>query len=263
MKPLIGYQISSIRAYLDTEEHFHDSMVKLAAMGYKRIQLQWASPDLSNDFIAKELKDNGIECIGTQDPYLEGFGPNLEKTMDRTLKTGSRYMVFSLIPRELDNAEAMKDFAEKIKELNKIARSNGLILGFHPNDYNYTTRIDGVPSYEYLLNLLPDDVQLNYCIHASFRSGVEYDEVLRKFAGRVDLVHFKDSKILPDGTRHLMPLGEGEHDWVPIAQSCQQAGVKYIFTEQERWLKDAFESAKIALDYTVDCLDKIEEKPLW
>ncbi|MBQ6240625.1 MAG: sugar phosphate isomerase/epimerase [Firmicutes bacterium] len=263
MKPLIGYQISSIRAYLDTEEHFHDSVVKLAAMGYTRIQLQWASPDLSNDFIAKELKDNGIECVGTQDPYLEGFGPYLQNTLDRTLATGSRYMVFSKIPPEWNNPADLKALAKEMTEVNRIARSYGLILGFHPNDYNYKDRIDGVPTYEYLLNLLPDDVQLNYCIHASFRSGVEYEEVLRKFAGRVDLVHFKDSKILPDGTRHLMPLSEGEHDWVPIAQACQQAGVKYIFTEQEKWLKDPFESAKIALDYTVDCLNRIEEKPLW
>jgi Sugar phosphate isomerases/epimerases len=68
-------------------------------------------------------------------------------------------------------------------------------------------------------------------------------------AGRVDVVHFKDDAPISSAERHLMPLGQGMHDWAPILRACENAGVKYVFAEQERWLKDAFDCAKDSYDY--------------
>ena len=67
--------------------------------------------------------------------------------------------------------------------------------------------------------------------------------MLEKFAGRVDLVHFKDWVPLPDGKRKLVPLGEGSVQWHPITDACQTAGVQYIFAEQKRWDRDPFDCA--------------------
>lgn len=73
--------------------------------------------------------------------------------------------------------------------------------------------------------------------------------VFRQYAGRMDLAHFKDDVLLPDGTKQMMPLGQGSHDWRPILAACREAGVKYVFAEQERWNQDAFECAQDSFDY--------------
>ena len=99
------------------------------------------------------------------------------------------------------------------------------------------------------MGMMPDDMQLTFCVHSTFGTPVHYTEVLDKFAGRMDLVHFKDSILLPDGKPQLTPLGAGRTDWQPVAEACVKAGAKWVFAEQERWEKDAFECAADSLAY--------------
>ena len=74
-------------------------------------------------------------------------------------------------------------------------------------------------------------------------------QILEKYAGRMDMVHVKDSITRADGAVQLMPLGEGEHNWQPILKDCVQAGAKYIFTDQENWDRDAFACSRSSLLY--------------
>lgn len=80
-------------------------------------------------------------------------------------------------------------------------------------------------------------------------AGVDPAEMFERFEGKMDLVHFKDTATQPDGGEHMMPLGQGSHDWSPILNAAAEAGAKYVFGEQERWLKDAFECAAESYAY--------------
>lgn len=58
--------------------------------------------------------------------------------------------------------------------------------------------------------------------------------------------------ILDDATlKHppLTPLGEGSHNWQPIAAACESSGVKWVFAEQEQWDRDAFECSTVSFCY--------------
>lgn len=97
--------------------------------------------------------------------------------------------------------------------------------------------------------MLPQDVQLTYCVCNSLDSSTTPEQILQSHAGRVDLVHFKDRRKMSGNREMLMPLGEGEVDWQPIADACQKAGVQFIFAEQERWNRDAFDCAAASFRY--------------
>lgn len=90
---------------------------------------------------------------------------------------------------------------------------------------------------------------LSFCVYATFGSGTDYRQVLRDYAGRLVLVHFKDSLRKPDGNEQLTPLGEGSHNWQPIAAACESSGVKWVFAEQEQWDRDAFECSTVSFCY--------------
>ena len=109
--------------------------------------------------------------------------------------------------------------------------------------------MDGVPVYKRLMDLLPKEVQLTFCVYATFGSGTDYRQVLRDYAGRLVLVHFKDSLRKPDGNEQLTPLGEGSHNWQPIAAACESSGVKWVFAEQDQWDRDAFECSTVSFCY--------------
>ena len=244
----IGYQLSSAAPYLQDMKSMREAFQKIAAVGYKDVQLQGASPDIADEDIARALKDAGLNCVATQEDYPFGFGEDPERYINRAVACGARYLTFALIPREVDTIEKLEEFAGKIRIIYEKVKAAGLTFAFHPITSD-CRKMGGVPVYERLMDLLPNDMQLTFCVYSAFGTEVTAEEVFEKFRNRVDLVHFKDSIPGPDGKAQLMPLGQGTHDWQPIFDLCAKSGVKYIFGEQERWQKDAFECAADTYKY--------------
>lgn len=250
MSAKLGFQLSSITPHLDTLEHLRHSFRRLAEIGYRDVQLQGVPAEIQDALIAEALADAGLNCVATQEDYPFGFGANPERAIARAIRCGARYLCCALIPRDVDSPEKLRQFSDRLGDIAGKARAAGLIFSFHPIAPDLRD-MDGQPVFERLMALLPADVQLTFCINSAFGAGVDPMSILAKFAGRVDLVHFKDDASMPDGSRHLMPLGQGTHDWAPILQACNRAGVKYVFAEQERWLKDAFDCARDSFEYLV------------
>ena len=243
-----GYQLSSITPYLQTETELRASLQKIAALGYRDVQLQGVSAEIPDSVVADALRDAGLNCIALQVDFPDGFGDYPEKAIDLAVACGAKYLTFAIIPWDIDDVDGLNAFAKTVCEIHEKVTTAGLIFAFHPIGPDFRL-MDGVPVYERLMAQLPDSMQLTFCVSGCFDSTVTWQEVLEKYAGRVDLVHFKDSILLPDGKPQLMPLGAGRTDWQPIAEGCVKAGVKYAFAEQERWQKDAFECAADSLDY--------------
>lgn len=242
-----GYQLSSITPYLQTEADLRDSLRKIAAIGYTEVQLQGASYDIPDSNLASALRESGLACAAMQEDFPVGFEDQPRRAVQRALACGCKYLSFAKWPGFLTSREDVARYAEALAPVCELAESSGLTLSFHPIGPDFMP-LDGVPAYERLMERLPDSVQLTFCVSSCFGTGVEPAEVLKKFAGRVDLVHFKDASIQPDGP-HLVPLGEGDTDWLPIAKACEQAGVRYIYAEQERWDRDAFDCAAASFRY--------------
>lgn len=243
----LGFQLSSVAPWLDTSDHLKESLARIAAIGYRVVQLQGVSPDIPDGLIAAALRENGLRCVAAQEDYPAGLAPDPDSAIGRAVACGCDYLVFSLIPPEYDTPDRLKGFAKKLLCIYEKAQKAGLVLAYHPNRSDF--RLMGrMPVYERLLSLLPPEVRLNFCVHASF-GRLPYARVLEKYAGRIDLVHFKDSLTRADGTARLMPLGEGEHNWKPILDACARAGTQYILVEQEHWERDAFDCAAASYRY--------------
>ena len=238
----IGYQLSSITPFLDTQENIRDSFRKLADIGYRHVQLQGVPACIPNEVIVEALEESGLNFVATQEDYALGFGDDPQAGIDRAVAVGAKYLVCALMPKTVDSPESLEEFAADLTCIADDAKAAGLIFAFHPIGTDYR-EMDGQPVYLRLMNLLPDHVQLTFCVAAAHAAGVDPAEVFERFAGRMDLVHFKDTAEQPDGSEHMMPLGQGSHDWSPILKAADEAGAKYVFAEQERWLKDAFECA--------------------
>ena len=248
MSVKMGFQLSSITPYLDTPEHLKSSFLKLAKIGYQDVQLQWVPIDIDDSIIAEALAEAKLNCVATQEDYPLGFGENPERGIARAIAVGAKYLCCALIPRDVDSIEALEQFAKKLALIAEKVTAAGLIFTFHPIGRDFR-EMDGRPVYERLMELLPKETQLTFCVNGAFNSGIDPNKVFEKYIGRLDLVHFKDDAPTADGSKHLMPLGQGTHDWAPILEACKKANVKYIFAEQERWLKDAFECAKDSFEY--------------
>lgn len=235
----IGFQLSSIAPYLDTPERIRASFAQIAAIGYRAVQLQGVPREIPDEVIVEALAAAGLECVATQEDYILGFGDDPERAIRRAVAVGAKYLTCALIPYEFDSRAVLEEIAVSLTDIAEQAQAAGITFGFHPIPPDYRM-VEGRMVVDQLMELLPDHVHLTFCVSAAHHVGLDPAAILQHYAGRIELVHFKDDAVQPDGSRQLMPLGQGSHDWSTILAMCDAAGVKYVFAEQERWLKDAF-----------------------
>lgn len=243
----IGFQLSSIAPYLDTAENLEMALYKIAQIGYRYVEMQGVPLHIPNSRIVQALKRNGLTCIAAHESYAFGFGSSPAEAIERAAACEAKYLTFSMIPPQVNTYDRLKRLAASLHHIEEKAEKAGLVFAYHPTAMDY--RLMGKqPVFERLMGLLSDDVQLSFCVYNSFNR-IPYAQILENYKNRVDVVHFMDSIVRADGAAQLMPLGEGDHNWLPIFDACINAGAKYILSEQTNWDRDAFECAALNFQY--------------
>ncbi len=248
-----GYQLSSAAPYLQTEREIQTAFSRLSEIGYKNVQLQGASYDIEDNFIRRALEDNGFSCQAFQEDFPVNQGIDVRRAVSRAKACGCRYFSFAKWPGFLTSAEEIKAYAKKITPVIECAKAEGLTMSFHPIGPDFRL-VDGAPVYERLLECLPPEVQLTFCVGSSYRSGIPPYAILKKFSGRVDIVHFKEQIMQRDGSMLMKPLGEGKTDWRFLSTVCKETGVRYVYAEQEQCDRDMFDCAAVSYRTLVSVL---------
>ena len=233
----IGLQISSLKPYIQTRAGVADTLRCVRGMGYTDVQLQWTGADVPCEFIAEELERNGLSCWGTQD-YYDVVMARLEYEIRAAGLYGSRYICVSGVPERFMSPEGLVAMAGELNRTQARLADSGIALTFHPRHMELTP-MDGASAAERRLELAAG-VQLTLDIYQAEMAGRSAAELMRKYSGRVDMVHFKDAAGR-SADAPLTPVGAGVIDFGPAIAACARAGVKVALAEQERWQGDAFE----------------------
>ena len=248
----VGIQISSVRKYLENEQDVLSSFKKVSKIGYKYIQIQWISPDVSYEFVKSALAEANLKCVGTQDYYDEVM-PNLNNVLKMNELWSGDNICVSRAPDRYHTLDGCIQLASEINEAIKVAQDRGKTFSFHPIWSDYTT-IDGKPLIEVLLENVSDKMQIVLDVYHVNKAGLNPLDWIKKLSGRIEFIHFKDMKIKDDGTEILTPVGQGLLDWDSIIKACIKTNVKYCFAEQEKWNKDPFECLKESYEFIISNL---------
>lgn len=244
---IAGIQVSSLKAYLQTPEDMYETFRRLSEMGCKTVQLQWINPGISNEVIANALKETGLYSVSTQD-YYEEVTTHLEKTLRLNDLCDSTHVCVSGIPTKYRSYEGCLAFAHKLNSLSEQLEKDGKVLSFHPRSQEFDL-FDGIPGMEILMEHTRKEVCLGLDLYHVRKAGLDAAEWIKKYAGRIDFVHFKDCVHLSDGSEKLVPVGQGDTDWAPVVRACLEADIPWAFAEQERWDKDAFICMKESFEW--------------
>ena len=237
----LGIQVSSLKPLLNTPEQVDQVFARMAQMGCRWVQLQWIDPAVSPEDIAAALNRHGLRSVSVQD-FCTSIRETLEYYVNLNQRTGGRWLCVSRIPEEYKSPQGLAAFAREMEALNEKISPLGQQVCFHPvsADFQAVPELDAV---EVLLKKLPwmplclDLYHLNRCCG-------DMPGYIRRHAGRICMVHFKDSR---DG--RLVPAGQGDTPWEGVAQACRDAGVEYAFVEQETWDGDPFQCLQEALGW--------------
>lgn len=237
----LGIQVSSLKPLLNTPEQVDQVFARMAQMGCRWVQLQWIDPAVSPEDIAAALNRHGLRSVSVQD-FCTSIRENHEYYVNLNQRTGGRWLCVSRIPEECKSPQGLAEFARELEALNDKLSPLGQQVCFHPVSADFQA-VPGLDAVEVLLKKLPwmplclDLYHLNRCCG-------DMPGYIRRHAGRICMVHFKDSR---DG--RLVPAGQGDTPWEGVAHACRDAGVEYAFVEQETWDGDPFQCLQEALDW--------------
>lgn len=241
-----GIQVSSFRPVLKTAQQVEMAFARLKGMGCRTVQLQWIDPEVPIPDIRKAMERQELRSVSVQEIY-EDFRKDPEYFIRLNRETGGTILCVSRIPQDRMDPEGLSRFTGELSRLSVRLKNEGMRLCFHPVRADYRL-IGGTAAFELLLRELPE-MELCLDLRHCFLSGRSLPGMLRKYEGRVRMVHFKDGVLCADGSDRLCPLGEGDTDWTGAVRACMETGVTYLFAEQEQWEGDPFDALQKSLEW--------------
>lgn len=236
----IGVQVSSLKPLLTDTAGVNAAFEKIARMGISTVQLQWIDRAVPPGVIGALAEKWGLQSVSVQD-FFTAVRDDWDYYEELNRLTGGTWLCVSRIPGEYRTPEGLEAYARELTRMQERLEARGQRLCFHPVR-------DDVALVPWLTARLP---WLALCpdLYHLARAGEDLPAWLRRYAGRVCMVHFKDSRMDSEGTEHLVPAGQGDIDWTGTVRACLETGVPMAFVEQERWDRDPYACLSEALDW--------------
>lgn len=245
----IAVTLYNLREHCKTEEDFAKTLERVAEMGYQCVQVSGVA--LPADVIRKYLDANNLYCCATHEK-LATISGDPKELIDRMQTLGCDFTALGS-PGEFDftSLEATQNLAEIFKRQGDILGEAGIKLAYHNHAAEFT-KIAG--SKKVMLETFMDltaghNVYSELDVHWVTRGGGSPVAWIKKFAGRITVIHFKDFALV-DKAPVFCEIGEGNLDWPEIIKACEETNVRWYSIEQDREFpgRNIFDSIKISID---------------
>jgi sugar phosphate isomerase/epimerase len=237
----------ALQTYTVREEmarDFKGTLQKIAEMGYPAVQLS-STGGMSVQEAKQFLDSLGLKVFGGH------FGiDQLEKDLDSVLELarglGMEYIVVPWMPEELrKDAAGWKSVAQRMNAIGEKVVAAGFTFCYHNHSFEFQ-RFDGKYGLDiFYENTDPKLVQAELDTYWIQHGGEDPANYIRKYAGRVPLLHLKD--MAEDGS--FAEVGYGILDWDAIFKAAEESGVKWMAVEQDVCKRPPLESAKLSLEF--------------
>lgn len=284
-KGLIGVQMSTIAPAKMPHFDAFESMQKLADIGYHCVEISQVPMTAENVAgFRKAIDEIGLNvssCTAAVAPMVAGMPGeylnnenDFKKIVEDCRKLDCDMLRIGMLPMDcMTSYEKAMNFAKQADEIAARLKEEGIDLYYHNHHVEFR-RYNG----QYLLDIIKDNAKnlgFELDIHWIHRGGENPVEFIKKYAGRIRLLHLKDYRIgalkEPEGgidmtdkasimkfmqsfTNNIefAEVGEGT---MPI-KACIEAGLaggsEYFLVEQDdTYGRDPFESLKISHDNLV------------
>lgn len=254
MKPIVAAQCYTIHPHIQTDEDFVVSMRKLKDIGFHVVQLS-GHTKVTPSVVTKALKENGLSCCITHSPFdrlLNDFDAIVKEHQDwgcRVIGTGGMPGNF---PQTL---EGYTEFAKVANEVGNKLSAYGMKFAYHNHSHEFKKLSGSTRGMDVLLEELNENVEFVPDYFWLQHAGINVYSWLYKLKGRTSVVHFKDYRIDPErGVPDFAEIGNGNMDYVRLAQITEDIGARYAAIEQDSCPGDRFESLKMSFEYCTEVL---------
>ena len=278
-KGLLGVQMSTIAPAKMPKFDAFESMQKLTDIGYHCIEISQVPMTAENVAgFRRSIDELGMKvaaCSAAVAPMFPGMPgeylcnpDDFKKIVEDCRKLDCDMLRIGMLPMTcMGSYEKAMDFAKQADEMAAKLKEEGIDLYYHNHHVEFV-RYGG----KYLLDIIRDNTKnigFELDIHWIHRGGENPVEFIKKYAGRIRLLHLKDYRIgeikMPEGPfdqakffaafNGIVEFAEVGEGTLPIRE-CIEAGLaggsEYFLIEQDdTYGRDRFESLKISHDNLV------------
>jgi sugar phosphate isomerase/epimerase len=243
-KPMVGAQLYTLREFLKTPDDIARTLPKVAALGYRAVQLSALGP-MDTYKLKQLLDDAGLTVAATHVGY-ERLRDDLESVVEEHRVLGCTHVAIGGLPQEFRSAEGYRRFAKEASEVARRMKARGLIFGYHNHSFELE-KFGGKTALETLYGesdpaVFTAEIDTYWIQHG----GGDPAAWIRRMKHRSPLVHLKDMAVV-EGKPVMAEVGEGNLNWPAILEACREAGVRWYLVEQDVCRRDPFESMGISL----------------
>lgn len=241
-KPQVGIQLYSVRDR--SEKDFLGTIREIGEIGYKNVELAGYYGHSAKD-VRQALSDAGLYATSAHVGLTVGdpaIWDNLKKQVEYGVELGLKRIIAPYYPLgDNPTLDGVVKMADTLEQAAKIVKEAGLSFGYHNHAFEFTP-VEGKLIIDHIFDRISADL-----LFAEFDlgwvkvAGQDPAEYIRKYAGRLPVVHAKDFK--EDGMD--TEIGKGTVDWDSALAACETSGVEYVIIEQEQYAVSSLESAKL------------------
>ena len=266
----IGLALYTVRDQL--RQDFKGTLAQVGAIGYQEVEIS-PFPKMDPSELKQMVAAAGLKAPSghTDAQHLKG---DVAPLIDTFKAAGLQYMICSFPATRPGAAEPLvrtpgshfdptfseddyKWMADVFNQTGEKCQKVGIQFGYHCHNLDFKV-FDGRPALDMLLATTdPKLVQLEMDCYWVLRAGKDPVDYLKRYPGRIPILHIKDMKpdltptlsITEGGGDGFTEVGRGWIDWKHIFQAAPEGGVKHYFVEQDKCAVPPMESAKISYEY--------------
>ena len=256
----VGVQSSTIKNKFP-ELGAYETLRKVGELGYHSIEISQIPMTAENvEQLARAQKDFGVKIAATSAsvapsgmPGQETLATHFRKIVDDCHKLDCDFVRIGMLPMDcMGSLEKVLHFCKMANVAAKKLSEEGIKLYYHNHHIEFR-KFEG----KTMLDIIRENADLlgfELDVHWVHRGGYDPVQMIKDYAGKVDLVHLKDYRIgaiadeafaalgkrdfrgFMDGFRNVVQfaeVGEGTLNMPAIIETSLEAGAKYFFVEQD------------------------------
>ncbi|WHY68206.1 sugar phosphate isomerase/epimerase [Neobacillus sp. SuZ13] len=257
-KGKIGVQMMMLKGKVE-ELGAYETMKKVSELGYHAVEVSQIPMTAEN---VAELRRASVDfdikiaaLSAALEPMLPGapgetLTNDFEKIVNDCKTLDCNFLRIGMLPLTcMGHKDRIMDFIEKAEAMAHRLAEHGIELYYHTHHLEFQ-KYDG----EYLLDIIKNNTTklgFELDVHWIQRAGVNPVEFVKKYAGRISLIHLKDYRIgqmdidkvdfsdlskfmqVFTNTIEFAELGEGNLDIKAITEAGLESGAQYFLVEQD------------------------------
>jgi sugar phosphate isomerase/epimerase len=178
---------------------------------------------------------------------LDALENDLGRVIDDAKTLDTRFVTCPYLPDERrQDADGYRRVGEALTRAGARLAEADVQLCYHNHAFEFD-RFDGQTGFDLLFGAAdPKLVQVELDTFWARKAGEDPAALLRRYAGRVPLIHLKD--MTADAAATFAEVGEGVMDFPAIFDAAETAGGRYYIVEQDVCRRPPLESVRISFE---------------